>query len=132
MDQLFTLARQLKESWEIANTVYSCFVDLEKAYDQVHLVALWVENGVMGTLMQAIWSLFNQSVSCVCILGRVRFILSMCWAGLSLVTSLVCVLYGQDRKVELGRGERSVWGPQNCNWVQWIKRFTDQLLQNTQ
>ena len=35
-DQPFTLTRILEGAWEYAHTVYMCFVDLEKAYDQAH------------------------------------------------------------------------------------------------
>ncbi|KAL7876407.1 hypothetical protein AOLI_G00113700 [Acnodon oligacanthus] len=35
MDQLFTLLWIVEGAWEFANTVYMCFMDLEKAYDCV-------------------------------------------------------------------------------------------------
>jgi len=34
-DQNFTLQQILEKSWEYAKNVYTCFVDLEKAYDWV-------------------------------------------------------------------------------------------------
>ena len=46
--QLFTLARILEGSWELAHPVYMCFVDLEKAYDCVPWGTLWGYCGSMG------------------------------------------------------------------------------------
>ena len=34
-DQIFTLRQIFEKSWEYAKDVFACFVDLEKAYDQV-------------------------------------------------------------------------------------------------
>jgi len=56
----------------MAHPVYICFVDLEKAYDRVPRGILWGvlrEYGVLGPLVQAIRSLYNQSERCVRILG---------------------------------------------------------------
>ena len=71
-DQLFTLARILEGAWEYAQPVYMCFVDLEKAYDRVPREILWEvlrEYGVRGSLLRAIQSLYDQSESCVRVLG---------------------------------------------------------------
>ncbi|KAI3372029.1 hypothetical protein L3Q82_006899 [Scortum barcoo] len=38
LDQLYTLRRVLEGSWEFAQPVHMCFVDLEKAFDRVSLV----------------------------------------------------------------------------------------------
>lgn len=35
VDQLFTLVWLLEGSWGFANPVYTCFVDMEKAYNGV-------------------------------------------------------------------------------------------------
>jgi len=59
-------------AWEFAHPVYMCFVDLEKAYDRVPRGILWGvirEYGVPGPLVRAIRSLYEQSASCVRILG---------------------------------------------------------------
>ena len=72
MDQLFTLAGILEEDWEYNLPVHMCFVDLEKAYDQVPWDVLWEvlrEYGVRGSLLRAIQSLYSQSESCVRELG---------------------------------------------------------------
>ena len=72
VDQLFTLARLLEGSWEFAQPVYMCFVDLEKAFDRVPRGFLWGvlrEYGVPDPLQRAIRSLYACSRSCVRILG---------------------------------------------------------------
>jgi len=33
LDQLYTLSRMLEDSWEFAQPIHMCFVDLEKAFD---------------------------------------------------------------------------------------------------
>ena len=60
-----------------------CYVDLEKAYDSDPQGILWSCYGVLELLLRAMQSLYNQSKSCVCILGISR-------------TCLQCVLdYGR-------------------------------------
>ncbi|KAI3373584.1 hypothetical protein L3Q82_022181 [Scortum barcoo] len=50
-----------------------CFVDLEKAFDRVPrgiLLGVLHEYGVWGLCLRAVWSLYDQSRSLVCIAGR--------------------------------------------------------------
>ncbi|KAK3567863.1 hypothetical protein QTP86_027338 [Hemibagrus guttatus] len=64
LDQLYTLHRVLEGSWEFAQPVHMCFVDLEKAFDCVPRGILWEvlwEYGVHGPLLRAVRSLYNQS-----------------------------------------------------------------------
>ncbi|KAL7861723.1 hypothetical protein SRHO_G00131640 [Serrasalmus rhombeus] len=72
LDQLFTLSRILEGSWEFAQPVHMCFVDLEKAFDCVPQGILWEvlrEYGVHGSLLRAIQALYKQSWSLVFIAG---------------------------------------------------------------
>ncbi|KAK3514905.1 hypothetical protein QTP70_034961 [Hemibagrus guttatus] len=68
LDQLYTLHRVLKGSWEFAQSVHMCFVDSEKAFNHVPRGILWEvlwEYGVRGPLLRAVWSLYNWSKSLV-------------------------------------------------------------------
>ncbi|KAJ0039456.1 hypothetical protein NL108_015330 [Boleophthalmus pectinirostris] len=58
----------LEGSWEFAQPVHMCFVDLEKAFDRVPRGVLWGalwEYGVRGPLLRAVRSLYDRSRSCV-------------------------------------------------------------------
>uniref|UniRef100_A0AAV2MQG6 ribonuclease H n=1 Tax=Knipowitschia caucasica TaxID=637954 RepID=A0AAV2MQG6_KNICA len=66
------LHRILEGSWEFAQPVHMCFVDLEKAFDRVPRGVLWGvlrEYGVRGPLLRAVRSLYDRSQSCVRIAG---------------------------------------------------------------
>ncbi|KAK3524458.1 hypothetical protein QTP70_029309 [Hemibagrus guttatus] len=68
LNQLYTLHRVLEGSWEFAQPVHMCFVNLEKAFDRVPRGILWEvlwEYGVRGPLLRAVWSLYNRSRSLV-------------------------------------------------------------------
>ncbi|KAK3523969.1 hypothetical protein QTP70_017490, partial [Hemibagrus guttatus] len=68
LDQLNTLHRVLEGSWEFAQPVHMCFVDLMKAFDRVPRGILWEvlwEYGVRGPLLRAVRSLYNRSRSLV-------------------------------------------------------------------
>uniref|UniRef100_A0A8C6LTA7 Reverse transcriptase domain-containing protein n=1 Tax=Nothobranchius furzeri TaxID=105023 RepID=A0A8C6LTA7_NOTFU len=72
LDQLYTLRGILEGAWEFAQTVYMCFVDLEKAFDRVPRGALWGilrEYGVPGPLIRAVRSLYDRCQSLVRIAG---------------------------------------------------------------
>ncbi|KAK3513794.1 hypothetical protein QTP70_028888 [Hemibagrus guttatus] len=60
--------RVLEGSWEFAQPVHMCFMDLEKAFDHVPRGILWEvlwEYGVRGPLLRAVRSLYNWSRSLV-------------------------------------------------------------------
>ncbi len=68
LDQLYTLSRMLEGSWEFAQPIHMCFVDLEKAFDCVPRGILWRvlrEYGVRGSLLRAVRSLYDRSRSLV-------------------------------------------------------------------
>uniref|UniRef100_A0A8C9VLN8 Reverse transcriptase domain-containing protein n=1 Tax=Scleropages formosus TaxID=113540 RepID=A0A8C9VLN8_SCLFO len=72
LDQLYTLTRVLEGSWEFAQPVHMCFVDLEKAFDRGPRGILWgvlCDYGVWGSLLRAVRSLYEQSRSLVRIAG---------------------------------------------------------------
>jgi len=55
-----------------AKDVYTCFVDLKKAYDWVPYEKLWEvlwEYGVDGRLLLIVKSLYFCSEICVCVMG---------------------------------------------------------------
>ena len=72
MDQIFALQQVFEKSWEYAKEVYTCFADLEKAYDHVPRDKLWavlLEYDVRDQLLAAIKSLNKQSEVCVHVNG---------------------------------------------------------------
>ena len=67
MDQIFVLQQIFEKSWEYANEVNACFVDLEKAYDRIPRDKLWavlLQYGIDGQLLTAIKSLYMHSEVC--------------------------------------------------------------------
>ncbi len=91
------LAGLLGQSWEFSHAVYMSFVDLEKANNLVPQGVLWGvlrEYGVLGPLLRTIWSLYNQSESCVRILGTKSntFLVNV---GLCQDSDSVCDIHGQ-------------------------------------
>ncbi len=72
LDQLYTVSRVLECSWEFAQPIHMCFVDLEKAFDCVPRGVVWRvlrEYGVRGPLLRAVLSLYDRSRSLVRIAG---------------------------------------------------------------
>jgi len=56
-DQILTLQKIFEKSWEYAKDVYTCFIELENAYDQVLREKLWgvlQEYGIDGYLLLAV------------------------------------------------------------------------------
>ena len=72
VDQLYTLGR-LEGAWVFAQPVYTCFVDLEKAFDRVPQGLMWGvprEYGVPDSLIGDVRSLYDRCQSLVRITGR--------------------------------------------------------------
>ena len=64
MDQIFAFHQVFEKSWEYAKEVYTCFADLEKAYDRVPRDKLWEvlpKYDMRGQLLVAFKSLYKQS-----------------------------------------------------------------------
>ncbi|KAL0194436.1 hypothetical protein M9458_012732, partial [Cirrhinus mrigala] len=90
MDQLYTLFRVLEGSWEFAQPVHMCFVNLEKAFDRVPRGVLWGvlwEYGVRGPLLRAVRSLVRIAGSKVALCHRQG--LEGVWFGDHMISSLL-------------------------------------------
>ena len=73
IDQIFTLKQIFEKSWEYGKDLFTCFVDLEKAYDRVPRDKLWKvlqEYGVNGQLLRAIKSFYCRPKVCVRVNGK--------------------------------------------------------------
>lgn len=72
VDQPFILLQFCERSWECADPLYTCLMDLEKAYVNVPQHLLWEvfkDYEVCGSPIHAIWALYEHSESCFHILG---------------------------------------------------------------
>ena len=71
MYQIFALQQVFEKSWEYAKEVYTCFVDLKKAYDRVprDKLAVLLEYDVRGQLLAAMKLLCKQSEVCLRVNG---------------------------------------------------------------
>ena len=68
MDQIFALQQIFEKSWEYAEKVNACFVDLEKAYDRIPRDKLWavlLQYGIDGQLLTAMKLLYLHFEVCV-------------------------------------------------------------------
>ena len=72
-DQIFTLKQIFEKSWEYGKDLFACFVDFEKACDQVPRDKLWKvlqEYDVDGHLLRAIKSFYCRPEVCVRVNGK--------------------------------------------------------------
>jgi len=68
-DHIFTLQQIFEKSWEYAKDVYTCFIELEKAYYRVLREKLWgvlQKYGVDGYLLLVVKSLYSYPEVCPC------------------------------------------------------------------
>ncbi len=111
--QLYTLSRVLEVSWEFAQPIHMCFVDLEKAFDCVPRGILWRvlrEYGVRGPLLRAVRSLYDRSRSLVRIAGSKSDLFPV-HVGLRQGCPLSPVLF--IILPQAGAGWCWVWGPRD-------------------
>ncbi|KAK3566533.1 hypothetical protein QTP86_034036 [Hemibagrus guttatus] len=113
LDQLYTLQRMLEGSWEFAQPVHMCFVDLEKAFNRVPRGILWEvlwEYGVHGPLLRAVRSLYDRSRSLVLIASCKSDLFPM-HVGLQQGCPLSPVLFivFMDRISRRNQGLEGVW-----------------------
>ena len=72
MNLVFTVQQVFQKWWEYGKELYTCFLDLEKAYSRVPRNKLWavlLKYDVRGQLLAAIESLYKQSEVCVHLMG---------------------------------------------------------------
>ncbi|VDP10164.1 unnamed protein product [Soboliphyme baturini] len=100
-DHIFVLRQIVEKSWENAQPVYMCFVDLEKAHNRIPRNSPWTclrACGTDGQLLRAIQSLYSDSRCSVIVNGikskpfNVRTGLRQ--GSLRLVSYPVCVVQG--------------------------------------
>ncbi|TWW76577.1 R2DM Retrovirus-related Pol polyprotein from type II retrotransposable element [Takifugu flavidus] len=128
-DQLFAVAGVLEGSWEFAQPVHMCFLDLEKAYDRVPRSILWGvlrEYGVDGPLIRAVQSLYRRSRSLVRIAGCKSDLFTV-RVGLrqGCPLSLVLFIAFMDR---ISRHSRGVEGVEFSGWNISLLLFADDVV----
>ena len=72
MNLIFAVQQVFEKWWEYAKDLYTCFLDLEKAYSRVPRNKLWailLKYDVRGQLLAAIELLYKQSEVCVHLMG---------------------------------------------------------------
>ena len=126
LDQLYTLRRVLEGSWEFAQPVHMCFVDLEKAFDRVPRGILWEvlrEYGVGGPLLRAVRSLYERSRSLVRIAGSKSDLFPV-HVGLRQGCPLSPVLFiiFMDRISRRSQGPEGVWFREPLDFISAFRR----------
>ncbi|KAI3364575.1 hypothetical protein L3Q82_011365 [Scortum barcoo] len=123
----YTLHRVLEDSWEFAQPVIMCFVDLEKAFDRVPRGILWGvlrEYGVRGPLLRAVRSLYDRSRSLVRIAGSKSDLFPVhvgLWQGCPLSPVLFIIFMDRiSRRSHRGQGPEGV---QARNLQHVLERF---------
>ena len=101
--QIFALQQVFEKSWKYAKEVYTCFVDLVKAYNHVPRDKLWavlLVYDMSGQLFAAIKSLYKQSEVCVRVNGMKTkpFNVSVELRQGCVFSPLLFIIQGQDRQ----------------------------------
>ena len=123
--------RVSEKSWEYAKEVYTCFVDLEKAYDCVTRDKLWtvlLQYDVRGQLLAAIKLLYKQSEVCAQVNGMKTkpFNVSVgLWQGY--VLSLLFIIYTYIYMDKIDRNCSSSSGITFGECNVWLLLFEDDL-----
>jgi hypothetical protein len=67
-DQIFILNELIEKTCQKGGNLFTCFIDLKKAYDSVSRVALWKvlwEKGVRGKMWRVLQQMYRRVQSCV-------------------------------------------------------------------
>ena len=125
---IFALQLVFEKSWEYAKEVYTCFVDLEKAYDCVPRDKLWavlLEYDVRGQLLAAIKLLYKQSEVCVHVNGiKKPFSVSVGLRQGCVLSPLLFIIYMD--KIDRDSSSSSSITIRKCNV--WCLLFAEDLV----
>ena len=68
MDHAFVLNELINIYLHKKKRLYCCFIDYQKAFDQINRSALWgkiIENGINGKILRVVYNMYESAKSCV-------------------------------------------------------------------